>query len=55
MNIHLKLAIVAVGLAVGAAAPLQAVDERDNRGVQAPRSTDPLDQRADELIRQLEA
>ena len=30
------------------------MDERDNRGVQAPRSTDPLDQRADELLQQLE-
>jgi hypothetical protein len=54
MNIHLKLAIVAGVLAMGAVAPARAVDERDNRGVQAPRSTDPLDERAEALIRQLE-
>jgi hypothetical protein len=31
-----------------------AVDERDNRGVQAPRSSDPLEQRADALVKQIE-
>jgi hypothetical protein len=54
MNINPKLPVLGTILSLGAWAAAAAVDERDNRGVQAPRSTDPLDQRADALLKQIE-
>jgi hypothetical protein len=50
---HRAMTMALLTLWLPLAAPA-AVDERDNRGVQAPRSTDPLDARADALLTMIE-